>query len=550
MKRAAIYARYSSALQRPASIADQEEICRQAAARWGYTVSEEHMYRDEEINGSLAARPGYQRLLAAARARAFDAVIVEAQDRLWRDQAEMHAALRRLRFWGVRVLSVETGGDLTDRAGSIVASVLGWRDEAFLDGLREKTRRGLAGQVRRGYSAGGRAYGYRTEPVTDPSRTDPHGQPVVVGYRRVVHEREAAVVRRIFELYAAGWSPRRIARALNAERIPPPRGPSWTWTAIYGSPRLGTGILNNPLYIGQVIWNKFRWEKNPDTGKRVPRVRPRDEWIMLDDETLRIVPQELWDAVRDRRLEERRVTPPRRTGRPGVYLFSGLLRCARCGARYVIRSHDRYACAGYLDRGPTVCENAQTVRRQVVESRLLEVIERELFAPEAIAYITERVNRELQALVRQRRSSLADRKQLEAELVAALAELDRIREAIRRGLISDLTREMLEEAEARARRLRAELLVPTPSELLAVRVLPQVVAEKLRDLRRVLDSDVKEARAILRELIGEVTIHQTAEGPVAELTGNIQGLLALGPQPLRVINMVAGGGFEPPTFGL
>jgi site-specific DNA recombinase len=358
------------------------------------------------------------------------------------------------------------------------------------------------------------------------------------------------VVRRIFELSAAGWSPRRIARALNAERIPPPRGRSWTWTAIYGSPRLGTGILNNRLYIGQVIWNKFRWERNPDTGTRVPRMRPREEWIVLDDETLRIVPQELWDAVHDRRPGERDVAPPRRTGRPGVYLFSGLLRCARCGARYIIRSHDRYACAGYLDRGPTVCGNAQTVRRQVVESRLLEVIEHELFAPEAIAYITERVNRELQALVRHRRSSRADRTQREAELRTALAELDRIRDAIRRGLISDLTREMLEEAEARVRRLRAELIAPAPAELRAVTVLPHVVAEKLQDLRRLLTSDVEEVRAILRELIGEVTLHPTPEGLVAELAGNIQGLLALGPQPLRVINMVAGGGFEPPTFGL
>ncbi len=69
----------------------------------------------------------------------------------------MHYALERLAFWGVRVFSVATGGDLTDRTGRLVASVMGWKDEAFLAYLRDKTRRGMAGQVRRGLSAGGRA---------------------------------------------------------------------------------------------------------------------------------------------------------------------------------------------------------------------------------------------------------------------------------------------------------------------------------------------------------------------------------------------------------
>jgi site-specific DNA recombinase len=70
---------------------------------------------------------------------------VEAQDWLWRDQAEMHAALRRLRFWSVSVFSIETGADITDQSGRLVASVKGLMDEAYLDTLREKTSRGMLG---------------------------------------------------------------------------------------------------------------------------------------------------------------------------------------------------------------------------------------------------------------------------------------------------------------------------------------------------------------------------------------------------------------------
>src|SRR5579872_3077837 len=70
---------------------------------------------------SVAGTAGYQHLLAAARTRSFDAIIVESQDRLWRNQAEMHAALRRLQFWGIKVFSVATRTDLTDKAGRLIA---------------------------------------------------------------------------------------------------------------------------------------------------------------------------------------------------------------------------------------------------------------------------------------------------------------------------------------------------------------------------------------------------------------------------------------------
>jgi DNA invertase Pin-like site-specific DNA recombinase len=167
-------------------------------------VLADHVYADQEISGEVAERPGYTRLLAAAKAREFEAIIVEAQDRLWRDQGEMHQALRRLRFWDVRVFSVIAGTDLTEKVGSLLASVTGWKDEVFLDDLREKTRRGMLGQVRRGMAAGGRSYGYTSEVVRDAM-----GQ--TVGARRIIDPKEAEVVRRIFTLYIRGW-PRRASR--------------------------------------------------------------------------------------------------------------------------------------------------------------------------------------------------------------------------------------------------------------------------------------------------------------------------------------------------
>ncbi len=142
---------------------------------------------------------------------------------------------------------------------------------------------------------------------------------------------------RIFELYASGWSHKKIALHLNQEKIPAPRSKhGWTWTAIYGSPALETGILNNPLYIGHVVWNKFRWEKNPETGKRVPRVRPKEEWIIQTDESLRIVPSRPVGPSEGAPADSRKPNAIK-SGRPSKYLFSGLRVCSVCGAKFVTR---------------------------------------------------------------------------------------------------------------------------------------------------------------------------------------------------------------------
>ena len=74
-------------------------------------------------------------------------------------------------------------------------------------------------------------------------------------HRRKVNETQSNVVRPILSKFAAGNSPRRIAVALNRDHIPGPRGGDWDASTINGNPARGTGILNNELYIGRLVWN-------------------------------------------------------------------------------------------------------------------------------------------------------------------------------------------------------------------------------------------------------------------------------------------------------
>jgi len=79
-------------------------------------------------------------------------------------------------------------------------------------------------------------------------------------------------------------------------------------SALYGSPNKGSGVLNNELYVGRYFWNRSKWIKNPDTGKRERFIRPDNEWQSVLRPELRIVEDELWQVVRDR------MSSPRRTG--------------------------------------------------------------------------------------------------------------------------------------------------------------------------------------------------------------------------------------------
>ena len=110
--RTVIYARYSSNLSRDASIEDQVRLCRAHAGRSGWAVTQ--VFEDRAISGASAIRPGYQKMLEAVQSGAVDIVLAEALDRLSRDQEDIAALFKRLRFLGVKLITVGEGeiGDL------------------------------------------------------------------------------------------------------------------------------------------------------------------------------------------------------------------------------------------------------------------------------------------------------------------------------------------------------------------------------------------------------------------------------------------------------
>ena len=272
--RAAFYARYSTDLQRPESVEDQFRVCRDVTARQKW--DEVATYHDAAISGdNIILRPGIQQLIMEAIRGKFDVVVAESLDRISRDQADLAKLFKQLKFHNVAMHTLSEGD-----INAMHVGFKGTMNAIFLDDLAAKIRRGLRGRVVTGHSGGGNCYGYNV--IRHLSSTGD----VICGEREINPE-EANIIRRIFREFAAGVSPAEIARQLNREGIPGPRGERWSDGAIRGQVGRGTGILNNEMYLGRRIWNRLRYIKNPETAKRVSRKNPPAEWVVSEVPELR-----------------------------------------------------------------------------------------------------------------------------------------------------------------------------------------------------------------------------------------------------------------------
>jgi site-specific DNA recombinase len=506
--RAALYARYSTDMQSAASIDDQLRVCARLAERHGFAVAAQ--FSDAAISGGTATRPGYQSMLAAARRHEFDVIVAEDTSRLWRNLAEQAPRLAELADLGVHVVTHDL--DTRNESAGMLGAVLGASSEAYRKEIGRRVRRGLEGLARNGKPTGGRAYGYISAAASGTGQVE-------------IDQEQAAIVRRVFELYADGASPRTIAAQLNAEGAPSPgsswqrdsrRTSKWLLSAIWGNPTRGLGILNNELYIGRSVWNRFRWVRSAaDSSKRRCKINPSSEWIVRTDERLRIVSDELWQRVKVRQKLRSETVGARIRGaltrrapgggRTARYLLSGMLRCGICDATFTLANADRYQCASHVNG--RACSNTLSVRRSLVEARILDSVRADLQDGRLVAEVERRFRHVMKA----RRAPKIDT----ARVTELQREIANIADAIAGGLLrsSPALAQRLASAEAELARLET---AAKPQASRVARIAPNV-AEHYRALVGRLDEtlgkDAERSRTALQEAIGpRITLRPDESG--------------------------------------
>ncbi|MBX9738944.1 MAG: recombinase family protein [Beijerinckiaceae bacterium] len=556
--RAVIYARYSSDLQREASIEDQVRVCRELAQTRGWR--EIRVYSDRASSGSNKFRPAYQELLADARSGAFDVIIAEALDRLSRDQEDVAALFKALRFADV-ALHTLSEGEITE----LHVGLKGTMNALFLKDLAAKTHRGLRGRIEQKRSAGGRCFGYRVTREFDAA-----GDKVCGG--REIDVAEAAVVRRIFEEFSTGASPRAIAKRLNGEQVAGPNGAPWQDTTIRGHGARGTGILRNELYVGRLVWNRQRFIRDPQTGKRVARMNPASEWLIEEVPDLRIIDEALWTKTKAR-LVDIAASPTaaalRESGfwtkRRPKHLLTGLVHCGSCGHPMAAVGKDYLRCARAYRNG--LCDSRASIRRGLLEDIVVKALQHNLMAPELVQEFVAAANAEIN---RSRAEETAERDQLGGKLASVERQLDSIVEAIANGLRSGSLQAKLDQLESERAELVAKMAAPAPSPVRLHPNLAEAYREKVAALRDALQDDATRAEAfeIVRSLIEKILVHDRAgDKPEIELIGEIARMVeisipgfemqkaapggaAFDDRTVSSVKLVAGTGFEPVTFRL
>ena len=254
------------------------------------------------------------------------------------------------------------------------------------------------------------------------------------------------------------------------------------------------------------MWNRLRYVKDPDTGKRVSRLNPPSEWIVTEVPKLRIVDDELWLAVKARQAATRHVMRAGidRARRP-VYLFSGLTKCSICGGGFTLSSHGLLTCFNAHERG--TCTNRRSIRRVEIEQRVLKAMQERFFEPGAFAEFCKGFTEAVNERRREHRVKLSGAAR---EITAIDRRSKEILELLLNGFRDEAWKTELAEIEQRRRDLKA--LIASADVDPPLPALHPYMAEVFREKATLLaaalerDADRDAARQALRGFIERIEV--------------------------------------------
>ncbi len=538
---AAIYARKSTEQigvnDEEKSVTRQIEHAKAYSLKKGWTVSEAHIYNDDGISGAeFVKRPGFIRLMNSLKPKPpFQVLIMSEESRLGREQIQIAYALQQITDAGVRVWFYLT--DQERKLDTAMEKAMSFLTSIASEFEREKTSQrvhdALLKKARALHVVGCKVYGYDNEDACAPDGTRTH----VV---RRINPAERDVILRIFTLYAAdGIGLDAIAKQLNADGVPPPRGDrnGWAGSCI-------RAILYRELYRGVVVWNKTKAIVRHGTKTSIRR--PDREWVRFPAPELRIVPPELWAKVERKltttRTQYARTADGRMLGHSSGadlrshYLLSGIAKCAVCGGSLVCQLRSKvhgknvYMCAYHHGRGRAVCTNDLRIRQGVLDSAVLHALNQVL--DEKV--LAEAVKRAL-ATIRAGQATFPDeRLAIERQLSLIDARERALVEAVASGRATDAIYTELQQEDGAKKRLTAQLArmdqLARVTSLDAKRI-ERALLERTADVKALLGRHVPQARQMLRKLIeGRIvcTPFQDVRGRGYTLTatGTYAGLLS------------------------
>ena len=336
------------------SIDNQRTMLRKYAEEHGFEIHGE--YIDDGVSGTTFQRPEVQRLLDDAKTGIINTIIVKDLSRFGRNYIEVGQYVDYVfPAFGIRFIAIQDNVDTENRDSNAMEMmpIMNIFNEWHAANTSKKIRAVRRSNALAGiYSAKKATYGYLKG--TDKKRTP------------VIDEETAPVVRRIFELYASGTSPKNIADILNAEGIPSPGKLAYERLGHKGRPnemRIWCEVsirfmLNNIMYIGHLPMLQGTTVSYKNHKRQA---KDKSDWVITYNNHEPIISQELWDRVQER---QKHMAQGRKTKTGFVHPLSGFLVCADCGAKLKLCGHLNHTkteyryyfnCGNHLRYGKTLC---------------------------------------------------------------------------------------------------------------------------------------------------------------------------------------------------
>lgn len=352
MRNGAAYIRVSTTDQSELSPDAQKRLIKDYANKNNIMIKEENIFIDEGISGRKAEkRPAFMKMIATAKIkpRPFDIILVHKLDRFSRSREDsiVYKSLLR-KECGIQVLSISEQLE-DDKFSVILEAMLEAMAEYYSLNLSEEVTKGMTEKALRGGFQARPPLGYRLE----HSGTIP-----------VIVPEEAYVVKKIFTMYVnEKKSLLDICRYLNQLGIKTKANNPFEKRSIQY-------ILENPIYIGKLRWNRMHNATNT--------MKDESEWIIKKGQLEPIIDDRLYTlAIQRLSNESKHLYSPKSNYK---HYLSGLLKCSNCGRTLVVttrvnhktnREYRSFQCYGYL-KG--ICN----VSHQISESKIIHALLREL----------------------------------------------------------------------------------------------------------------------------------------------------------------------------
>ncbi|MCT4508473.1 MAG: recombinase family protein [Tepidibacter sp.] len=409
--RGVIYARFSSDNQREESIDAQIRAIEEYAKRNDIKIVKQ--YIDRAKSATTDKRPQFQQMIKDSALGIFDVVIVHKLDRFSRDRYDSAVNKRKLRMNGVRLISVIENLD-----GSPESIML----ESLLEGMAEYYSKNLAREVMKGMNE-------TALKCKHTGGTPPLGYDVAFDKTYMINEKEAIVVREIFDMYVNGYSYKEIIENLNEKGYKTKLGRTFGKNSIYN-------ILENEKYSGVYVFNKA--SKKDIFGRRNSHSHKENKNIIrIEGGMPAIVSKEIFQKSKAMMLSRKKA--PGANKAKELYLLSGLIFCGECGRRMHgnrrtqknKQKYSSYRCSCRMKSEK--CKNKE-IRKEYIEEFVLSELEKNILNDEAIPYIVKKIN---EYLKKQSSTNETNLNSFKEELRKVNKQIENIINAISNGFFQE-----------------------------------------------------------------------------------------------------------------